>query len=222
MQINGYDSKHGSDTHRVTSCMHDHGMADKKGAAGMPASPLNEMQKMEHQKALQDGQFSLSAWLNKALAGGRGFLLRIWSDGDSSDKSNEGAQGVNGQLQQTTEQTARTLEHNPALQNIQALQYAQAAQIPGNPYFTPLTENKPKETVIQKIRVNFHKLSGQLQEHLPGKHSFQAKEESTKQDLRRYSRYREEDIELECILMDDSYLLDSYDKKGEYSKLSPK
>lgn len=229
MQINGYDSKHSADTHRITSCLHDHSTVDKRGGARMMASQLNEMQKTEHQEALQDGKFSLLAWLNKALSGGRGFLLRIWSDGEATDISQEGAKGANGlaemavgQLQQTTERTARTPEHNPALQNVQALQNAQAAQIPGNPYFAPLPDNKPKENMVQKMRVHFYKLSGQLQGHLPGKHSFQAKEESTKQDLRRHSRYRQEDIELECILTDDSYLLDSYDKKGEYSKLSPK
>ena len=79
------------------------------------------------------------------------------------------------------------------------------------------------------MRVKFKELTGHLAGHLPGnfsgtqtKGSFQAKQEHSKEDLRKHSKYRKDELEIDCILMDDSYLLDSYDRKGEYSKLSTK
>ncbi len=80
------------------------------------------------------------------------------------------------------------------------------------------------------MKVRFKDITGQLAGHLPKKfsgflqtrNSFQARQQKPKQDLRKHSKYREDKVEIDCVLTDDSYLLDSYDRKGEYSKLSTK
>lgn len=69
-----------------------------------------------------------------------------------------------------------------------------------------------------------------MADHLPGrflarfgfqkKGSFQSGKESAKENLRRKSRYREDTLEIECVLTDESYLLDSYDRNGEYTQLT--
>jgi hypothetical protein len=71
-------------------------------------------------------------------------------------------------------------------------------------------------------------VASQLADHLPGRFfgfqtrsSFQSGSRP-KGDLRRKSRYRKDEVEIDCILTDDSYLMDSYDRKGEYSKLTTK
>ena len=38
--------------------------------------------------------------------------------------------------------------------------------------------------------------------------------------MRRRSKYRQDELEIDCVLTDESYLLDSYDRKGEYSQLT--
>ena len=56
-----------------------------------------------------------------------------------------------------------------------------------------------------------------------GSHSgdfLQTKQQHTKEDLRKRSQYKEDDQEIECILTDESYLTDSYNRKGEYSHLT--
>ena len=79
------------------------------------------------------------------------------------------------------------------------------------------------------MRVRLKGTAGQLAGHLPGNffnaqtnNSFQAGKERSREDLRKHSKFRKDELEIDCILTDDSYLLDSYDRKGEYSKLSTK
>lgn len=103
--------------------------------------------------------------------------------------------------------------------------------IQDNPYFAAVENiGGRQDTLWRKVRVRFKDIAGQLAGHLPRKfsgflqtkNSFQAQQEKPKQDLRRRSKYRRDEVEIDCVLTDDSYLLDSYDRKGEYSKLSTK
>ena len=70
-------------------------------------------------------------------------------------------------------------------------------------------------------------VAGRLSGRLPGrfagfwaKETFQTKQEQPKEDLRKRSKYRQNELEIDCVLTDDSYLQDSYNSKGEYSKLA--
>ncbi|MCM1327701.1 MAG: hypothetical protein NC094_12880 [Bacteroidales bacterium] len=95
----------------------------------------------------------------------------------------------------------------------------------GNPYFATVENaDGQRQTIWRKMKVQFEAVAGFLTKRFAfsGKNSFQAKQEQPKEDLRKRSRYRSDNLDVECVLTDDSYLLDSYDRKGEYSRLSTK
>ncbi|MBR1852309.1 MAG: hypothetical protein IJ794_03900 [Lachnospiraceae bacterium] len=96
-----------------------------------------------------------------------------------------------------------------------------------NSYFTALLHRK--QTVSQRIRTQLRNFSKRFERG--GQPCFFSGESDWKsdrngngrkprEDLHKRSRYREKDIEFECVLADDSYLLDSYDRNGEYSRLT--
>lgn len=95
----------------------------------------------------------------------------------------------------------------------------------GNPYFATMeSADAQRQTLWQKMKVQFEAATGFLAKKFSfsSKNSFQAKQEQPKEDLRKRSRYKGDNLDVECVLTDDSYLLDSYDRKGEYSKISTK
>lgn len=107
----------------------------------------------------------------------------------------------------------------------------QPHSLQSNPYFSAVQDvGRQQETLWAKVRVRLKSATGRLAEHLPGKFfgkfsaqtkgSFQARQEKPKEDLRKKSKYRKDELEIDCVLTDESYLLDSYDRKGEYSKLT--
>lgn len=211
---------HGSSSHHVTDCVHRH--EDKKTETGAmrmsggtaPVSP---------QSQAAAGKEALSAlWnpferLKDLLRKGRGLALRLWGNDlpGASEGRNSGTTAVKGQVSSVMpgQENSRLQPHDDGERS--------ARQMP--PYFV-LPENKGAATggVLQRILTKVHSVSGYLEKHLPFAHtgSFHAKQQNREEDLRRRSRYRKDDEEIECILTDDSYLLDSYNKKGEYSKLS--
>lgn len=72
MQLNEIGSRHGSNTHHVTSCMHDHSHINKVGKVGAAPSGVSVQSAMAAESQA-DAQFSLAEWLDKTLNGGRGF-----------------------------------------------------------------------------------------------------------------------------------------------------
>ena len=96
---------------------------------------------------------------------------------------------------------------------------------------TSLRDVEGKNTMpanpFQKGRYQLQKVARKLMDRLPGRflgsHTgdfLQTTLEQTKEDLRKRSKYKQDDQEIECILMDESYLTDSYNRKGEYSHLT--
>ena len=78
MQFNGIGNEHGAEMHHVTNCMHDHShyrqdMGGAKAAAGNMSA-----QAVQESRQQAEGQFSLSAWLEKTLGRGKGLLRHIW------------------------------------------------------------------------------------------------------------------------------------------------
>lgn len=243
MLLNGIGNSHGSDTHHVTSCMHDHSVSEKKGGAaasgvqntGNPA--LTSVRQAE-------AQFSLSAWLQKTLQSGKKLWGGIWgSDAlGETDAKNAEAQssaqtndsnvmnftGENLSDKSVQQDFARKL-HTPQIAAA-ATAVTQMQDMRSNPYFSAVDRADDSQgNLWQRIKVKFKNTAGQLAGHLPGKFfsaqtksSFQAKQDRPKEDLRKHSKFRKDEVEIDCVLTDDSYLLDSYDRKGEYSKLSAK
>lgn len=234
MQIDGLGNSHSASDHHVTNCIFDHHEIRKNvGAAAMKASaPMgSSAAKAELQ---QEGQLSLSAWLKNMLGSGKGFLLNFWDGGQVSAGVIEGdqtainsAEGSHSAESQAVIQTgvpdssAAVVTVQPAIQshiNHNTSYFMGGAD----------TENQ-KQTFWQKVRTRFYNVSGQLNGRLhhkffsfQAKNSFQAKQEKTREDLRRHSRYRRDTVEINCAPTEESYLMDSYDRKGEYSRLTTK
>ncbi|MGN0402421.1 MAG: hypothetical protein ACI4HQ_09210 [Acetatifactor sp.] len=99
-----------------------------------------------------------------------------------------------------------------------------------NPYFLTLGDNSSAShmPLLQRTRTRVKGVVGRLAEKFRGrsfqfqsKNSFRTKsEQKPGEDLRRRSKYKKDELEIDCILTDESYLLDSYDRKGEYSQLT--
>lgn len=247
MQFNGVGREHSPEMHKITSCMHEnHTQHQKTGASGAAGAGLNAQP--ARSSAEPEGQFSLSAWVERTLGNGKRLLRAVWggnetaSAGEAGDKCGEAqvlAQinesnaaertdaGVMGQ-----ESPQADPSRNPHTPQIAAAATAltQSQTIQNNPYFSAVEDTgRKQETLWQKVRVKFKDIAGQLAGHLPGKffsaqpgNSFQAKQEHSRKDMRRRSKFREDEVEIDCVLTDDSYLLDSYDRSGKYSKLSAK
>ncbi len=224
--IGGVGSEHGSDLHHVTNCMHDHSHYRKDGGAAANAG--SQMSRLQMQKQQQDAQLSLSDWFGRAVAGGRRLLKGIWGTNETNSAGMAGDKTGSGHpMAQVGESTAAgshigVNDHTSAAHNA-------AAQ--GNPYFFTVPErNAAHMTPFQKVRAKVVAAAEKLAGKLPGKsfrfqakNSFQAKPENhPRENLKRRSKYRKDEVEIDCILTDESYLMDSYDRNGEYRQLTTK
>lgn len=233
MHINGIgnENTHNSDMHQVTRCMHNHSVPKKSGGAAASSSEANTLQTVMSQYREQEGQFSLAAWLKNALSGGRSLLHRIWGENANAttaetpgDKAVAGTEQVMAQVGAPRESDLHTVQ-NPGIsaQEAAASATVRPQNLHNNPYFSTVEDGeKAKRSIWNRMRIRFQSMTGQLAKQFSGRNTFQTKQQKPREDLRRHSRYREDDLEIDCILTDDSYLLDSYDRKGEYSKLSAK
>lgn len=236
MQINGVSSGHNSNMHQVTDCLHDHSVSKKAGGAAASSSS-SPTQSATVQTSQQEGQFSLTDWLKNTLSGGKRLLKSIWGEGAAGlqdvDSSGENILQTEEQVlaqigdpdvgQSPTGQPHHGQELNIAAQAAVASATIRQQSLQENPYFSAIEDTgRQKQTLWEKVRVKFQSIAGQLMGRFSGKNSLQTKQEKPKEDLRKHSRYRQDELEIDCILTDDSYLMDSYDRKGEYSKLSTK
>lgn len=221
MQVGGLGSGHGADAHHVTNCIHDHNQSREKtgGAGAKPSAPAETL--TSEARWQQEPQFSLADWFRTAFGNGRSLLRNLWG---GNTVSTNGASGSNVGEEQVMAQIGDSAKASAAAATVGS----PTRVIQENPYFTAL-EVAPgqRQPLYRRIKLRLHDVAGQLGGKLPGrffgfraKNSFQAKQEKPREDLRKHSRYREDTLEIDCVLTDDSYLLDSYDRKGEYSKLS--
>lgn len=218
MQINGIGNSH-SDMHHVTNCIHStqKHLDGKVGGASAGAANSNMTQTISVTSDQTGESFSLSSWLQNALSGARRLFGRIW--GSSSDTLT--GETVANQNSAQTQNSAHTLHASQIEAASAVVQLSQNYN--NNPYFTTVADTVPtKQNVWQKLKIQFHNITGFLTKRFSfgNSSSFHTGQERPKEDLRRHSRYREDDMEIDCVLTDDSYLMDSYNKKGEYSKLS--
>lgn len=226
--IGGVGGSHDSDTHHVTGCMHGHTHYQQGSIKAGGANAMSQVTQLQMQKQQQDAQFSLSAWLQRALDRGKGILRGIWG---TNAANAEGTPGDKAGSAQTMAQTGDSGANGHGTVSSHAAA-EQSAAIQGNPYFAAMPEKNAAAhmTPFQKVRAKVVAGAEKLAGRLPGKafrfqakNSFQAKsEQRSKEDLRKRSKYRKDELEIDCILTDESYLLDSYDRKGEYSQLTTK
>ena len=235
MQIHGINSSHNSDMHQVTKCIHNHAEAKKAGGAAMSAG---NVQSQEIGKSTEEAkEFSLSAWLRETAVSARRLWGKIWGGSnvtengqDAVEHLQDGTQ-IQASVTDSEKEALTTMQEQVMIDNAQLhgthAVVASMAVTPGqtlnsNPYFTTVEDMEVKQqTLWQRVKVRFQNITGFLTRHFSfsNKNSFQPGKQQ-KDDLRRRSRYRKDDLEIDCVITDESYLMDSYNKQGEYSKLT--
>ncbi len=226
MQIQNFDNTHNHSMHQVTNCLHDHSVSSTKtGGMGMKASP-HATQTNPAEKVMQSN-LSLSDIVKNLVFGGRKLIFTIWGDTSGVDTS-VAVKGENTSF--TREQVLAQIDENNIGQQAATVQSSlqNPKVIESNPYFAAVEDTgRAGQSIREKIRVRFHQLTGQLSgrfsaKQFSAKNSTHTNQRRSREDLRKHSRYRKDGVEIDCVLTDDSYLMDSYDRKGEYSTLSTK
>ena len=227
--IGGVESGHGSDRHQVTGCMHGHTHYHQGNIKTGGADVGSQMTQMQMQKEQQDSQLTLSDWLQRALDRGKGILKGIWGTNETNTDGIAGDRAGSAQMMAQVRDSGEAAGHGAVSSHTAA---EKSAAIQGNPYFEAMPEKNAAAhmTTFRKIRAKIAAGAEKLAGRLPGKsfrfqakNSFQAKsDQRPKEDLRKRSKYRKDELEIDCILTDESYLMDSYDRKGEYSQLTTK
>lgn len=237
MQIGGIGNSgldsHSNASHRVTPGLHHDHETKKEGNIRVSAA-ASESAKMT--RASQ--QLSLLDILKNTLAKGKSLLGRLWGTESGGNTAIGSSQTVDGtRAQQGSADPLVTLHDNASHDSRVAAASATVqqpqTQMGNNPYFTTHSDpGKVKENFFQKIRVKFRDTAGQLTKRFggrlgerltgrfSGKNTLNSRRQRSKEDLRKHSRYKEKDTEIDCVLTDDSYLMDSYDRKGEYTTLT--
>lgn len=223
MQIGGVGSGHDTYSHQVTECLHEHaGQTD----TGSMANKMADSQTVQvATEILQDtSNENMMSWVQKIGNSGKQLLQKIWGDSkESNDAISSQKDGSGNHIAgQETLVTGNSVGVKTTL-NRAAVETAAT-----HTYFRPVeAKDAMPANPFQKVRYQVQKVARKLMDRLPGRflgsHSgdfLQTKQQHTKEDLRKRSQYKEDDQEIECILTDESYLTDSYNRKGEYSHLT--
>lgn len=197
------------------------------------------------------GQLSLSAWLDSYLSRGKSLLKGFWSGGGTAVPGEAGNQSGQEQVlaQIGESREAGTTAASGAGSGIpaaaipqadlsQAVHVSRAAQAAVPAAQSPSQEasrdgagqeSGAQEGMWRRIRVRFKDIAGQLTGHLRGntsrfqaKKSFQPKQAITREEPQKTVKPRRDAVEIANYHVEESYLLDSYDRKGGYSKISTK
>ena len=222
MQIGGVGSGHDTYSHQVTECLHEHaGQTDTGSMANKMADSQTAQTATE---ILQDtSNENMMSWVQKIGNGGKQLLQKIWGD---SKEANDAITSQNGSENHIAGQETLVTGNSVGVKT--TMNRAAVETAATHTYFRPV-EAKDAMPVnpFQKVRYQVQKVARKLMDRLPGRflgsHTgdfLQTKQQQTKEDLRKRSQYKQDDQEIECILTDESYLTDSYNRKGEYSHLT--
>lgn len=194
--------------HRVTECVHADAHKQNEGAASSARMTTGENVQTITE---QEPRWNLFHWMEQAFRRAGGGV-----------KSFFGTAAGTG-----TEENARTAAGREAVTQLLPDQQAAADRAA---YFVPAGVLPPQNSWFQnlktKIGIRFGEIRGSLARHLKQDQNLQtgtgrqgSQAQRGKENRSRLSVYRQEEQEIECIITDDSYLLDSYNKKGDYSRL---
>lgn len=187
-----------------------------------------QMAQTQMQRQQQDAQFTLTEWIQRMLGRGKSILKGIWGTNETISAGPAGDKTGSAQTMAQVGDTGAAAGHSMAAHSTAA----HSAETVGNPYFKEISEKNaaahmtPFRKIRSKIVAGAEKLAGKL----PGKafqfqtkNSFHAKpQQHSRENLRKRSRYKKDELEIDCVLTDESYLMDSYDRKGEYTQLTTK
>ena len=222
MQIGGVGSGHDTYSHQVTGCIHEHGENKDVGGAGTKLGSVQTIQTAE--EVLQENSsVNLMSWVQNISSKGKQLLQKIWGE---SKEANDAITSQNGSGNHIAGQETLVTGNSVGVKT--TMNRAAVETAATHTYFRPV---EAKDTMpanpFQKVRYQVQKVARKLMDRLPGRfmgsHTgdfLQTKQKQTKEDLRKRSQYKQDDQEIECILTDESYLTDSYNRKGEYSHLT--
>jgi hypothetical protein len=219
MQIGGVGSGHDTYSHQVTGCIHEHGENKDVGGAG---TKLGSVQTAE--EVLQENSsVNFMSWVQNISSKGKQFLQKIWGE---SKEANDAITSQNGSGNHIAGQETLVTGNSVGVKT--TMNRAAVETAATHTYFRPVeAKDAMPANPLQKVRYQVQKVARKLMDRLPsrflGSHTgdfLQTKQQQTKEDLRKRSQYKQDDQEIECILTDESYLTDSYNRKGEYSHLT--
>lgn len=222
MQVGGVGSGHDTYSHHVTSCLHEHGANTDTGSMGAKSGAAQTAQ-MATEALQENSKGNLLSWVQNIGNSGKQLLQKIWGDSkESNDAISSQKDGSGNHIAgQETLVTGNSVGVKTTLTG--------GGGDGGNAYLFPADRDTRgcADNTVAKVRYQIQKVARKLMDRLPGRflgsHSgdfLQTKQQHTKEDLRKRSQYKEDDQEIECILTDESYLTDSYNRKGEYSHLT--
>ena len=247
MQFHGIGrEEHSAQAHHVTTCLHDHSHYKMEADVSKAAANAARAQSQQVTQAQGEGQLSLSAWLDNYLSKGKNLLRSIWG---SSEVSPVGEAGTRSGQEQVLAQISDSRETDnrgavatgqeshqiESLQTVNTVRAAGAAAAVAPPrtqeaYGPAAAQEKvgQEENLWRKIRVRFKDITGHLTGHLKG-NAFNAQTRSALPDrkvpvreTRKPVRTRKDAVEIDSYRVEESYLLDSYDRTGSYSRLTTK
>ncbi len=230
MTDNHFDH-HGS-SHKITHGIHDHHGAHQH--TGEIHSAASNSSVPEHIKSKVAGD-GLGIW-HTFITGVKGLWGHVWgsSTGGVNQVGIDSGEAIGeAQIMAQVGETDAAGNHGPAIAT--AASVAQSSMTRENPYFTTVADkDADRGSFIQRVRIRFRELTNRLKNNFAGKFggrmageysgrgALNSKQQKSQEDLRKHSRYREDGLEMDCVLTDDSYLMDSYDRKGGYSTLTTK
>lgn len=235
---------HSAQDHHITSCIHDHSHSKLEGGTSKASSASAKAQQVSQDQG--EGQFSLSAWLEKNLSKGKGLLRSIWGSsqvsqaGEPGDKS--GQAQMMAQIGDSRESDAQGRMMSgqeslpPSVSRTQPVSHVAQAAVAVQPRVQEDSQaagaqaaGGQEDNLWRKIKVRFQDMAGQLTGHrrqrearAQARSSFQMRQDRPREQPARAKKPGRDALEIDSCLMEESYLLDSYDRKGEYSRISTK
>lgn len=199
--------------HHVTECIHKEPSKSLQGGMAMQGGVTLPEKENVTTTVLQETAWSPFQWLSK-----------VWNNGWNSIKELLGT----NQSTPTGENVKTPVQASEVMASLPLPAETNAHKTAG--YFVPAREDATPNTWYQRLRertrIQFGSIRSSLAKYLKQDQSLQmgtskngSFTKKEKEDRSRLSVYREDDVEIECIITDDSYLLDSYNRKGDYSKL---
>jgi len=206
-----------SHVHHVTDCIHEDRADHKKEvAAGLRDSVTLTN---EQPAQTQESQQNMFQWMSRMLGQGISGIKNFFSTGDG---------GVVDTASQNADPQDMRIAQDSVM--VQLMPDEKAIADSTAKYFVPTKEEIPPNNwfanLKSRARIKFGEIRNSLAKYLKQDQSLHmgagrnsTSQNKQKEDKSRLSVYKKDELEIDCIITDDSYLLDSYNKKGDYSKL---
>lgn len=212
-----------SHVHHVTECIHEE---KKKTQEGMTAGLRDSVFLLNMQNTQkEEPQWNLFQWMSQMLGRGARGIKGFFGIGQEGLQA--GSTAGNAENTGAASSAVSSAMESPAMES-PAKTHAMTDRAAR--YFVPAKEEIPPnnwyQNLKQRARIRFGAIRGSLAKYLKQEQSLHmgtgkngTSPGKEKEDRSRLSVYKKDELEIDCIITDNSYLLDSYNKKGDYSKL---